>query len=77
MNKKENLDSIIWNVILDIGENYQDVISLKLTSVQHSPKQLLYIIKMCQISFKRSHFVLYQRFKTCTALVHEVMSTVC
>ena len=73
MNQKENLDHDACTILSDFAENYQYVIQDRFQSFhwnnsQGSITQLLdiieiclYIIKMCLISFKRSHLSLHQK----------------
>ena len=66
MNQKESLDSDTCIIMLDFAENYQYVLQDEIQSFHWNNSQCsihpaVSIIKMCQISFKRSCLLLYQK----------------
>ena len=65
MNQKENLDSDICIMIFDIAETYHYVLQDEIQSFHWNDMAAftlpLFIIKMRQMSFKKSHLILYQK----------------
>ena len=66
MNQKESRASDTCIMMLDFAENYQyvlqdDIQSFHLNSSQCNIHPAVIILKTCQISFKRSHLLLYQK----------------
>ena len=65
MNQKERHDSDTCILMLDFAENDQFVLQDEIQSFHWNNSQCrihpaIIIIKMCQISFKQSHLLLYQ-----------------